>query len=173
MRRGHARPHHLRAVVPGLCLLVIAAACTHPDDTGRTPIDPLALRPLSVSSDNRFVDDLDREVLLRGANITSLGEYWQGNPDHSPTLPTTDQDWDAMAARGFSVVRLVVHWSRLEAEVDEAGGMLVVWTPTTADSHELWSEGLEALEELEVPGGRWLTATVSGGDGYAIGVDPR
>lgn len=91
-------------------------ACDQPDDTGSAPLDPLALRPLSVSSDNRIVDDLDREVLLRGANITSLGEYWQGSPDHPPTLPTTDEDWDAMAARGFSVIRLVVHWSRLEPE---------------------------------------------------------
>jgi endoglycosylceramidase len=38
-------------------------------------------------------------------------------------MPTTDADWDAMAARGFSVVRLVVTWSRIEPErgrIDES-----------------------------------------------------
>ena len=98
------------------CLLFLFAGCGPADDTAELPLDPYELRPLAVSDDLRIVDDLDREVLLRGVNVTSLGEYWQGSPDHPPTLPTTDEDWDAMAARGLSVVRLVVHWSRLEPE---------------------------------------------------------
>jgi hypothetical protein len=73
------------------------------------------LRPLR-SSGLRIIDDLDRDVLLRGVNITSLGEYWQGDPAQPPTMPTTDQDWRAMAAAGLDVVRLVVHWSRIEPE---------------------------------------------------------
>jgi len=91
---------------------------------GATPItDVVELRPLSASTDLRIVDDLDREVLLRGVNVTSLGEYWQGDADHPPTMPTTDADWDEMASRGISVVRLIVSWSRLEPErgtIDEA-----------------------------------------------------
>ena len=105
-----------------------------PDDTGSetssdsgtdvieeqdtTPPEPdwlVPLRPLSTSS-LRIVDDLGRDVLLRGVNITSLGDYWQGDPDQPSTLPTTDADWDAMAATGLSVIRLVVHWSRIEPE---------------------------------------------------------
>ena len=88
--------------------------------TTTTPADDLDhvvdLRPLSTSADARIVDDLDREVLLRGANVNSLGEYWQGDPDHPPTIPVSDDDWDAMAAHGFSVVRLLISWSRLEPE---------------------------------------------------------
>jgi endoglycosylceramidase len=91
---------------------------------GPTPIaDAVELRPLSASADLRIVDDQDREVLLRGVNVTSLGEYWQGDADHPPTMPTTDQDWEEMASYGISVVRLVVNWSRLEPErgaIDEA-----------------------------------------------------
>jgi endoglycosylceramidase len=98
------------------CLPILLAGCGPADDTAIAPLDPFELRPLSVSDDLRIVDDLDREVLLRGVNITSLGEYWQGNPEHPPTLPTTEDDWDAMATRGLSVIRLVVHWSRLEPE---------------------------------------------------------
>jgi len=75
---------------------------------------PVALRPLHVAADRRIVDDLDREVLLRGVNVTSLGEYWQGDANHKPTAALTEADWQEMAASGFSVIRLVVHWSRLE-----------------------------------------------------------
>ncbi len=88
----------------------------------RTESWPTALRPLSASDDRRIVDDLGRDVLLRGVNVTSLGDYWQGDPTQPPTLPTTDDDWDAMAAAGVSVIRLVVHWSLIEPErerVDE------------------------------------------------------
>ncbi len=72
--------------------------------------------PLSTSPELRIVDSLGRDVLLRGVNITSLGEYWQGDPDNPPTLPTTDDDWQAMESLGLSVIRLVVHWSRIEPE---------------------------------------------------------
>lgn len=74
----------------------------------------MTLRPLSLSADLRIVDDLDREVLLRGVNITSLGEYWQGLADTPPTLPLEEDDWAALADCGFSVIRLIVHWSLLE-----------------------------------------------------------
>jgi endoglycosylceramidase len=86
------------------------------DDVETPPAPPLELRPLSTSDDLRIVDDLGREVLLRGANLNSLGEYWQGDPDHVPTAPATEADWDDMASRGFSVVRLIVSWSRVEPE---------------------------------------------------------
>lgn len=84
--------------------------------------DVVELRPLGTR-DGRIVDDLGRDVLLRGANVNSLGEYWQGVPELPSNLPVTDADWDAMAARGFSVVRLIVTWSRVEpkrGEIDEA-----------------------------------------------------
>ncbi len=101
---------------PWFLPLPLLLGCPTAEDTAVPVVDPFALRPLSVSSDNRIVDDIDREVLLRGVNITSLGEYWQGNPDFEPTMTTTDADWDAMQARGLQVIRLVVHWSRLEPE---------------------------------------------------------
>src|SRR5690606_38582423 len=66
---------------------------------------------------------LGRDVLLRGANVNSLGEYWQGVPSLPTTIDVTDADWDLMAAHGFSVVRLLVTWSRIEPTrgvIDEA-----------------------------------------------------
>ncbi len=119
-------------------MVVTGAGCSSgPDDGGTatpTVIDGVAdapvaprhagdvvdLRPLSVD-DGRIVDDLGRSVLLRGANVNALGDYHQGDPDIEPTAPVTGGDWDAMAAHGFSVVRLIVSWSALEptrGEVD-------------------------------------------------------
>lgn len=74
---------------------------------------PIDLRPLHAD-DLRIVDDLGRDVLLRGVNVTSLGEYWQGDPAQPPTVETTAADWDAMEAAGVSVIRLIIHWSRIE-----------------------------------------------------------
>lgn len=104
----------------GLAILSLLAllACTaepKPEPAAATSVPTqFGLRPLHVSADRRIVDDLDREVLLRGTNITSLGEYWQGDPAHAPTQELGDADWNDLAAQGFSVIRLVVHWSRLE-----------------------------------------------------------
>ncbi len=76
--------------------------------------ESLQLRPLSTSSDHQIVDDQGRQILLRGANVNSLGRYWQGVPTLAPTLPVTEDDWDSMAAHGFSVVRLIISWSNVE-----------------------------------------------------------
>lgn len=74
----------------------------------------LELRPLQTSADQAIVDDLGRQVLLRGANVNSLGRYWQGVPTLPATLPVTADDWDTMAEHGFSVIRLIMTWSLLE-----------------------------------------------------------
>jgi len=121
-------------------------AAGSPNDAGGTGAsaldDALALRPLSASADARIVDDLDREVLLRGANVNSLGEYAQGDPAHAPTIPITDADFRQMAARGLSVVRLIVTWSRIEPErgvIDDAYLDEVDATITTAASHGIYT----------------------------------
>jgi len=100
------------------------------------PIPAIAeLTPLSVSRDGRarIVDDAGREVLLRGANLNALGDYHQDDPDLAPTQPPTADDWDQMAANGFSVVRLVVSWSALEPERGEIDGDYVDRIRTAVD----------------------------------------
>ena len=83
---------------------------------------PLELLPVQTAN-RRLVDTAGRDLLLRGANVNSLGEYWQGVPTVPTTIDVTDADWDAMAARGFSVVRLLITWSRVEptrGSIDQA-----------------------------------------------------
>jgi endoglycosylceramidase len=77
------------------------------------PGGPLELLPLQTA-DRRIVDSAGRDVLLRGANVNSFAEYWQGVPALPTTIPISDTDWDLMASRGFSVVRLLITWSRVE-----------------------------------------------------------
>jgi endoglycosylceramidase len=59
-------------------------------------------------------DSAGRQVVLRGVNLNSIGDYYQANPSYAPTVPVTGADWDSMAAQGFDAVRLLVNWSRLE-----------------------------------------------------------
>ncbi|MCP4870229.1 MAG: glycoside hydrolase family 5 protein [Proteobacteria bacterium] len=147
--------------------LVVQGACVPPESEPELP-PPGGLGPLSVSDDLRIVDDRDREVLLRGANITSLGEYWQGNADLPPTVALTEQDWDDMEARGFSVIRLVVHWSLIEPErgqiddgyLDEIEAVVEDASEhgiyTVIDMHQdAWSAFIFTSEEEACPPDSW------------------
>ncbi len=129
-----SRRIHPSVVVPLLFVAIaLIASCTGGSDdagggdpqkddvTTTTAAEAFELRPLHVE-EQRIVDDRGREVLLRGANVNALGEYAQADPEVEPTVPVTDEDWDAMAANGFSVVRLIMSWSRLEpnrGEIDD------------------------------------------------------
>lgn len=130
MVRGIRRPQLLGVVVAGALALSVAVSAPPGDTTAAAALaaapgedraeaaDVVPLRPLTTSADRRIVDDLGRDVLLRGANVNSLGEYWQGVPELPTTIEVTEEDWDAMAAHGFSVVRLLITWSRVEPERD-------------------------------------------------------
>ncbi len=61
-------------------------------------------------------DSAGRQVLLRGVNLNSLGDYYQDDPQLPTVVPATRRDFAAMAELGFNVVRLVLSWSRLEPE---------------------------------------------------------
>lgn len=60
------------------------------------------------------MDASNNEILLRGVNVNSLGEYYQVDPDYQTTFEMDDTDWRQMQELGFSVVRLIVSWSMIE-----------------------------------------------------------
>jgi endoglycosylceramidase len=122
------RPRARSVLVVALVGVLVAAACGGPSRAsgsasgstattiGTGPGATLALRPLHAirGTNARIVDDQGRQVLLRGVNLNSLGDYFQANDAYPSTLPVTDRDWDAMARDGFDVVRLLISWSKLE-----------------------------------------------------------
>lgn len=112
---------HFRFVVVTLVVLGLGGACSRRETTStpstQSPSEAPAfaeLSALSVGPGGRIVDKEGRDVLLRGVNITSLGDYYQGDPDNPPTIALTDEDWTQMEGYGVSVVRLIIHWSLIE-----------------------------------------------------------
>jgi endoglycosylceramidase len=113
LRSAAARARQLLSIG---CVL-LAAACS--DSTGgRTT----GLPALSVR-DGRFVDALGREVVLRGANARVPGifdvTFDDGRAPLEPLPDMIEEDAAAMAALGFSVLRLPLNWSGLEPNQGE------------------------------------------------------
>lgn len=101
------------------------AACSSSEQTPNVVTGPLSALHAELDVDNggRIVDAEGREVMLSGANINSLGEYWQFDPDMAPVFPFGEEDADRMASIGWNAVRLLITWSRVEpspGEYDEA-----------------------------------------------------
>lgn len=95
------------------------AACSDNDNLGFEQAQSPQLEALHAAPDavngGRIVDAAGREVLLRGVNVNSLGEYWKGTA-FEPTYPFGAWDADQIASIGWNVVRLVITWSRVEPQ---------------------------------------------------------
>ena len=121
----------VRLVAASLAVAALASCSSGTSDEAKASTTTTAasreagvieLLPLSTSKDRRIVDSDGRDVLLRGANVNSLALYWQGVPTVDTTIPVSAEDWDTMAAHGFSVIRLLVTWANVEptkGEIDE------------------------------------------------------
>ncbi len=186
--RGRAR---MRGATAGMLLLVAAGTglATGPS-AGSAPAPPtpkaapIDLRPLQTSADRQIVDDTGRQVLLRGANVNSLGQYWQGVPSLAPTLPVTEADWDTMAAHGFSVIRLIITWSRVEptrghidqAYLDEVSGYVDAAAAhgiyTVIDMHQdAYTDAIATTDPTTCPAGTTPAKGWDGAPGWATITD--
>lgn len=101
-----------------LAVFVALAGCG--DDSARNSAPELlrlpALRAVpDAEHGGRFVDAEGRHVILRGVNVNSFVEYWQGT-EFPTTFPFGEEDAEMMAAIGWNVVRLLASWSRVEPE---------------------------------------------------------
>ena len=111
--------HRLLLVV--VSVLVIASVGVGPASTSTTaaPAPSLpALLPLHAThgADAQIFDSEGRQVLLRGVNLSALGDYYLPNPVYPAPVPLQPDDFANIAAQGFDVVRLLVSWSALEPE---------------------------------------------------------
>jgi len=95
---------------------------------------PLRLYPLHAEPDRavggRIVDSKGREVVLRGVNVNSLVDYWQGTK-FPTTFPLEAKDPARMAAIGWNAVRLAVSWSRIEPRPGVYDDKYVEWIADT------------------------------------------
>ncbi|MCX8071923.1 MAG: glycoside hydrolase family 5 protein [Candidatus Binatia bacterium] len=86
------------------------------DDEPPSSVASLPKLTARRGADAAIYDAAGRQVLLRGVNLNSLGDYYQDNPALPPVLPLSEMDFRRMAGFGFNVVRLIVSWSALEPE---------------------------------------------------------
>lgn len=61
-------------------------------------------------------DDEGRQVILRGVNYNSLGDYYEVNNERPAVIPYNPADIAEMASAGINTIRLVISWSMLEPE---------------------------------------------------------
>jgi endoglycosylceramidase len=80
--------------------------------TAPEPLPALHAEP-DPAAGGRIVDELGREVLLRGVNVNALAKYWKGT-DFPTTFPLAASDPERMASIGWNAVRLLLSWSKVE-----------------------------------------------------------
>ena len=165
------------------CVLVATPlavlGCSNSNDSGGSPQpgDPLpALQAAPDAADGgRIVDASGREVLLCGVNVNAHVEYWQYDPDLFTTYPFTEEDAAMVAAMGWTMVRLLLNWSRVEpspgeydeAYLDEIAESVAMLRErglyTLIDLHQdAWGPSLVAGPDEVCPGG---TRPAGGWDG--------
>ncbi len=108
------------AYVVTAILAFIGTGCgSDSDGNDLTVEDARRLVALHAEADpvngGRIVDSEGRQVLLRGANVNALAEYWQAT-DFPTTFALNEADADLMAEIGWNAVRLLLSWSRVEPE---------------------------------------------------------
>ena len=104
------------------CTALLALSACGDSDSAPPSAAPATLQLPALHAEpdpihgGRIMDAQGREVLLRGVNVNSLGEYWAYNPAIPTVYPFTADDADRMSAFGWNIVRLVVSWSRIEPQ---------------------------------------------------------
>ncbi|WP_051275045.1 cellulase family glycosylhydrolase [Cellulomonas sp. URHD0024] len=126
MGRGRVRVPQLRTwVVVGTAVVLLLVPLAVPTPAkGPDAVPPqkasggmerLHLLPAREKGGLPVIGDVTgRRVILRGANVNQLIDYYLRDPAVPATQPPTDEDFAQMAAMGFNVVRLGMSWSRLE-----------------------------------------------------------
>lgn len=97
-----------------LAMTIAVSGCG--DDDGAATAGALPALHATRGTDPGIFDALGRQVILRGVNYNSLGDYYQASPQLPTVFPVDPLAFADMAAQGFNVVRLLISWSALEPE---------------------------------------------------------
>ncbi len=133
------------AMVAGAMLL----ACSGDDDSAAIAsraVEAPILARYSPGANGIFVDPGGREILLRGVNVNSLGDYWHFDDELPAVFPFEESDMDFLASMGLNLVRLVISWSLVEPE---PGVYDEVYLDRVADTvARLWQRRIFTLVDL-------------------------
>jgi endoglycosylceramidase len=163
--------------------LALSVACSSSSSsTGPSPSDPLpALRAVpDVDGGGRIVDVDGREVLLRGVNVNAYVEYWQYDEALFTVYPFSPTDADQIASMGWTLVRLLLSWSRVEpspgvydeAYLDQIASAVALLRErgiyTLIDLHQdAWNATLAAPPDETCPEGTRPAGGWDGAPGWA------
>ena len=177
--------HSLALVLLASLLAGCPSATVPPDPAPEAPnvidgpLSPLHAEP-DVLNGGRIHDSLGREVLLRGANVNALGEYWAFDPDVAPVFPIVDDEVDLYSGIGWNVVRLILTWSRVEPSpgefdedyLDEVEQAVLLFRSrgiyTLIDLHQdAWGPSLAASGDEDCPDGTYAAVGWDGAPAWA------
>ncbi|WP_269936500.1 glycoside hydrolase family 5 protein [Arthrobacter sp. HY1533] len=83
-------------------------------DGAKNPAAPAMPAPFLRADGSIIADGDGNQVLLRGANVNQLVDFYQYDSALPVVRPLTEVDYSDMASHGFNVVRLNISWSALE-----------------------------------------------------------
>ena len=106
------------AVVLGLLSILLVPSSGSTTASAQAALPPLLPLHATRGADAHIVDSEGRQVLLRGVNLSALGDYYLPNPAYSAPVPLQPDDFADIAAQGFNTIRLLISWSALEPERD-------------------------------------------------------
>lgn len=117
---------------------------------------------------DRITDGEGHDVLLRGANVNQLVDFYQPQDDVPAARPLTEADFEGMASYGFNAVRLGISWSALEPEEGELDAAYLA----RIDDAVAWAEanGIRTVIDLHQDG--WSNAPTAPGTECRPGTDP-
>lgn len=129
--------------VGAVAVIAVAVTALWPVTPGTAAASEDADMPAGMlrAEEDRIVDGNGDQVLLRGVNVNQLVDFYRPDPAVEAVRPLTDEDFAAMAAQGFNVVRLGMSWSALEptrGELDAAYVDEIVAAVDSASDHGLY-----------------------------------
>src|SRR4051794_5492618 len=85
-----SRPGRRSGLVIALVVALVAAAAPAAATLAKASATPTLLPLHAIVGDHpAIVDSRDRQVILRGVNLNSLGDYYQDDPKSPPVVPVT------------------------------------------------------------------------------------